>query len=122
MTSPNYEGISFCNRPSPNKVSWSFRPAFLQLTNTYIQYTLTAQCTEGQLRLVETPSIGINEHFNANNAGRLEVCLNGQWGTIAADSFTTPWSEKNAQVACRQLGFSGVLNSVFQNTYVENFL
>ena len=42
--------------------------------------------------------------------------MGGVWGTIAADSVTTPWSEKNAQVACIQLGFSGALNAVFHNT------
>ena len=72
----------------------------------------TDQCSDGELRLTETSSI----EGDAGNAGRLEVCLNSQWGTIAADSFTTPWSEKNAQVACQQLGFSGALNSIFLNT------
>ena len=38
--------------------------------------------------------------------------MGGVWGTIAADSSDTPWSEKNAQVACIQAGFSGVLNVI----------
>ena len=42
--------------------------------------------------------------------------MNGVWGTIAADFVTTPWSEKNAQVACIQADFSGVLNVVLQET------
>ena len=36
--------------------------------------------------------------------------MGGVWGTIAADSVNTPWSDKNAQVACIQAGFNGVLN------------
>ena len=43
--------------------------------------------------------------------------MGGVWGTIAADSIATPWSEKNAQVACIQLEFNGTLNAVFQRTY-----
>ena len=65
---------------------------------------------DGQLRLTQTDSI------NLPNAGRVEVCAAGQWGTISANSIITPWSEKNAQVACIELGFSGALNSIFQHT------
>ena len=36
--------------------------------------------------------------------GRLEVCLGDQWGTICDDYWKS--NPLNAQVACRQLGFS----------------
>lgn len=51
--------------------------------------------------------------------GRVEYCSAGVWGAICLNSTTSPWSEKNAQVVCKQLGFSGALNSVLPNSYVH---
>ena len=66
----------------------------------------------GQLRLFQTTSV------NRSNAGRVEICMDGVWGTIAADYIDAPWNDSNAQVACIQLGFTGALNAILPNTYV----
>ncbi|XP_019857593.1 PREDICTED: scavenger receptor cysteine-rich domain superfamily protein-like [Amphimedon queenslandica] len=52
-------------------------------------------CSHGQIRLVDG---------NGPNEGRLEICNSskGDWGTVCDDM----WSHTNAQVVCRQLGYS----------------
>ena len=66
---------------------------------------------EGLLRL---------EGLSSDFAGRVEICHNNVWGTICVEdvNFDDTWSEKNAQVVCRALGYSGALNSILHNTYV----
>ena len=54
----------------------------------------------GELRLVDgtrTTEVG------RLCEGRLEIYINGQWGTICDDY----WSQDDADVACRQPGFAG---------------
>ena len=46
-----------------------------------------------------------------NNVGRIDLCINGTWGTICSNSFDT----KDASVVCQQLGYSsyGKLLQIF---------
>ena len=51
---------------------------------------VTFVCTTGDVRLIG--GNGVSE-------GRVEICLNNQWGTVCDDS----WDDRGAAVVCRQL-------------------
>ena len=63
------------------------------MVNSFFYKFILAPCTDGQLRLVGG---------NVDNEGRVEICLNNEWGTICDDN----WHTNNANVACGVLGFS----------------
>ena len=80
----------------------SYLLTFAELMNT--------TWSNGDLRLVGVGSTGVS--------GRLEIFIEmgdtsageeGEWGTVCGDTFTM----REANVACRQLGYRGVSNWTF---------
>ena len=65
-------------------------------------------CNGGDVRLVN----GYN-----SGSGRVEVCLDGHWGTVCDDG----WESDDATTVCRQLGYIN-FGIVCRNTKTENKL
>ena len=65
-----------------------------------LSHVYEGSCTHGDIRLGD----------DAVLRGRVEVCINGTWGTICNHH----WTQKEASVVCSHLGYSpyGIRDSV----------
>ena len=59
-------------------------------------YVAAQNCTNETVRLVDGP---------VESAGRVEICINGVWGTVCGWDYYD-WNNNDARVVCRQLGYN----------------
>ena len=74
----------------------------------YIISYLSVTCTHGDVRLVDGAD---------SSEGRVEICINDEWGTVCDDF----WSSSDAEVVCRQTGNSGG-NNIMLSINISSFL
>ena len=67
----------------------------IKTLHTTMLSSIPVGCVQGGIRLMG----GAN-----STTGRVEICNMNIWGTVCSNS----WGTSDANVACRQLGFSGV--------------
>jgi hypothetical protein len=82
--------------------------ALLALTAVNSQCTMNNNCA-GAIRLDQSGKIGTfgegwtgRGYLGGSSSGRIEVLLNGVWGTVCDDGFT----DQGAMVACKAMGFT----------------
>ncbi|XP_036428468.1 neurotrypsin [Colossoma macropomum] len=89
---------SYCRNPDRESNPW----CFFRQSSGAIGWAY-CDCHQGAVRLVGSSS---------SKSGRLEVYLNGQWGSVC-DSH---WTDRDASVVCRQLGL-GEIGTALQHSY-----
>ena len=84
------------NQYSPSNEASLFYYTFMHL--------LILDCTNNDIRLADGTSA---------NEGRVELCVNGQWGTVCDDF----WGTVDAQVVCRQLNFTTAGKQIYKGNF-----
>ena len=69
--------------------------SYLHAKCTHTFHTSLVHCREGDIRLA-------GRSRQTEREGRVEVCMNEEWGTVCDDG----WGVPDATVACKQLGYS----------------
>lgn len=94
------------SRPTTQPSSNSRRKGHRQKANP--RTNNVPELPNGAVRLV-------GDEYGRGDRGRVEIYINGNWGIVCDDL----WSIKNADVVCRQLGFSHALKATINSQFGE---
>ena len=96
LLSCDHDGIGRTSCTHSSDVALQCSISMLKLTLFCLKIMFLLIVAEvGTLRLVDSLT-------TSGNSGRLEIFLNGEWGTVCDDGF----GQTEAGVACRQLGYT----------------
>ncbi|XP_061299000.1 neurotrypsin [Pezoporus flaviventris] len=92
-----------CSGKETNLLQCSWREWGKHDCNHHEDVRLICHPDNDNHKLTLGPPIRLMDGENKKE-GRVEIFINGQWGTICDDG----WSDKDAAVVCRQLGYKGL--------------
>ena len=70
---------------------------------------MCGECTTGDIRLV-------NPNSTSRYEGRVEVCVEGCWGTVTSRN----WYFADAMTACRHAGFATISKNTHTHTHTQH--
>ena len=70
----------------------NFLPGPFEFTIMRVHCIIAVYCTDGEVRLGEGETAW---------EGRVELCLNGRWGTVGGNE----WNQFNSHIVCNSLGY-----------------
>lgn len=85
---------------------FQFLTTLLSYSITHILYNAALIISHRHVHILDHRTLRLRDGLTPNE-GRVEIKHNGKWGTICDDA----WDLRDANVACRQMGYPGALSA-----------